>query len=178
MLKFHATSEWYRAMAKIEADHDISAGFPLLDLEILKEGNVSQDISNRPAHQDEENYKIECRQAGYSRFMHMLRIDKRLSIEQLAEKLNVDHEQLFLIERKIGYKAPPRTLSLLATFYNLPLNGLLQLAGVVRDMDKKIEKDIVRFAAESDSFEKLSKEEKALLNNLVKVIRDFSFKRK
>ncbi len=166
-------------MAKLEVSYDISAGLPCLDLGTFKkDGDVAQDVSNSPAHQDKEYYKVEIRQAGYSRFMHKLRIRAGLSIERLAKQLDVDPEQLLLIEQRIGYKAPPRTLTRLADFYELPLPGLLQLAGAIKEIDRKIEEDVVRFAAESDSFEKLSGEEKHLLNNLVKVIRDFATKGK
>ena len=179
MFKFNANSKWYKDMAKLEEGHDISAGLPFLDLETFKkEGEITQEVADNAAHQDKEIYRVELRQAAYSKFMHKLRISAGLNIDQLANKLDVEPEQLLLIEQKIGYKAPPRTLTRLAHFYSLPLPGLLQLAGAKREIDRRIEEDIVRFAAESDSFEKLSSEEKRLLNSLVKVIRDFAAKGK
>ena len=111
-------------------------------------------------------------QAGFSRFMHKLRINAGLSIAKLASKIDVEQEQLLFIEQKIGYKAPPRTLSNLAKYYNLPLQGLLQMSGVIRNVDKRLEESVVRFAAESDSFEKLTREEKKLLNSLIKIINE------
>lgn len=177
MFKFNATSKWYQSAAKLEADHDISSGLPCLDLATpQKDRDIAQGVTDSAVRHDEQNYRSDFRQAGYSRFMHKLRINAGLSIKQLAKKLDVAPEQLLLIEQRIGYKAPPRTLSHLAKFYELPFPGFLQLAGAIKEIDKKIEEDVVRFAAESDSFEKLSKEEKRLLNDLVKVIRDYATK--
>ena len=174
MFKIKATDKWYREMAKIEADHDISAGGMTSEEELSPaKAKTGQAIVRQVKPRKEDTLRTERRWVGYSRFMHMLRIQKRLTIDQLARRIDVDSEQLLFIESKIGYKAPPRTLRNLANFYELPMKGFLQLAGVLAP-DKRLEEDMVKFAAESDSFETLSAEEKRLLNNIIKLISDRS----
>jgi transcriptional regulator with XRE-family HTH domain len=157
MFKLKASKRWYKEAAELEKSYDISAG-----PEILEFSSPSDSEASRP-----ENVQV-----GFSKFMHKLRISIGLSVDELAKKIDVDREQLILIENKTGYKAPPRTLSRLAKVYNLPTASFLQLAGATKATDERLQADILRFAAESDSFEKLSKEEKKLLGELIRVIRD------
>lgn len=174
MFKIKATDKWCREMAKIEADHDISAGGMISEEELsLVKAKAERAIVRQVRSSKEDILRAERRWVGYSRFMHMLRIQKRITIDQLAQEIDVDSEQLLFIESKLGYKAPPRTLRNLAKFYRLPMKGFLQLAGVLAT-DKRLEENMVKFAAESDSFETLSAEEKRLLNDLIKLISDRS----
>lgn len=160
MFKLKATDEWYRHAAEMEKGNDIGAGLP-------PQGGIEsqEDLV--------EKHRKEYRQAAYAKFVHMLRINARLTIDALAKKLTVDPEQLLLMEQQLGYKAPPRTLTKLAKHYNLPIKPFFSLAGAYTEIDRSLEQNVIRFAAESDSFEKLTDEEKRLLNELVKVLRDY-----
>lgn len=68
-----------------------------------------------------------------------LRRKLRLTVDQLAEKADVDRDEIIGLEREPGFKAEPRTLHKLAGFFELPAEGLLQLAGAVNQVPREIE---------------------------------------
>lgn len=159
MSKFKASKNWYLKALADEEGHDISAGpeiYPLVDPNIYHLEKKVYDVSQ-----------------SFSIFIHKLRISSGYTIEDLAKKIDVEADQLVKAERP-GYKLPPRTLTHIAKFYDLPMKPLLQLAGAVKITNPELEDQVMKFAAQSESFEKLTSEEKNLLNKLVKVIRDYT----
>lgn len=169
MFKLRATDRWYKESALKEADFEISAGPEIFPFSLPSNrggGNVGGATLEDP--------HAESMKVGFRIFMRKLRLSAGLSLPELAKKIDVDLDQLLLIEQKVGYKPYPRTLSQLAKFYDVPLQALMQMAGSTKKIDKQIEENVVRFAAESESFEKLTDDERKALNTLVKVLRDFT----
>jgi transcriptional regulator with XRE-family HTH domain len=171
MFKFQATDNWYKMAAIEEADYEISAG-----PEIFPFTTQKSDDGNSGGGSAIDNQQIASLQVGFRIFMRKLRMSAGLTLPILAEKADIELEQLLLIEQQVGYKPYPRTLNQLAKFYDLPLSVLMQMVGSTKKIDRNIEENVVRFAAESESFEKLTNEEKKTLNQLVKVLRDYSKK--
>lgn len=163
MLKFPSTPRWYQLAAQVEAQSsDISAGPSGLSESVLR----GQDDAN--VKDLRQIRKLE----GYAMLLRKLRVARGLTIEKLAKKIDVEAAELILLESRSGFKASPRTMSALADFYQLSLKKLLQLTGVSKDLDQETENAVIRFAADSESFERLSDEEKKILNQLVKVLSD------
>lgn len=161
MIKFSATNKWYELAAESESGVPaISAGPSCVTISpsLASEVALKRDIR--------EIRKLE----GFSTLLKMLRLERKLTIEKLALKLDVDINELVLLERQVGYKATPRTLVALAEFYDIPKYVFLQLVGALKIQNDVIKEEMIRFAAESESFEKLSKEEKKLLNRIIEVI--------
>ena len=93
----------------------------------------------------------------------------RWSVEDLAEKANVEVEDVLAIE--MGQGTPePRTLFNLAAAINLPAQKLMHLAGLVMSRDPRLERAAVRFAARSAPIEMLTTEQSAALEEFVRVI--------
>ena len=100
---------------------------------------------------------------------------KRLSVEQLAEKLSVDTDELQHIEKDPAYRARPRTISNIATFFNLPFTELTKLAGaVVVSNDDSFTNTALKFAAHSEDIAALSAEEQKLLQSFIRYLREKS----
>ncbi|MGZ3720718.1 MAG: hypothetical protein ACXVB8_20570 [Bdellovibrionota bacterium] len=171
MFKFRATDNWYKMAALQEADYEISAG-----PEIFPFTRTSRNDGGDSGGLATDDQQLASLQISFRIFMRKIRLREGLSLPDLAKKADIELEQLLLIEQKVGYKPYPRTLSHLAKFYDLPLTVLMQMVGSTKKVDKKLEEDVVRFAAESESFESLTEEERRNLNQLVKVLRDFSKK--
>ena len=72
----------------------------------------------------------------------------RWSVETLAERANVEVEDLLAVEKGEG-TPEPRTLFNLAEAIKLPSQKLMYLAGLVNARDPRLEKAAVRFAARS-----------------------------
>lgn len=173
MYKIIAKKTWYQAAALSEGDYEISAGPEIFPFSIG--GKSSSGMQGTPTS-SEIDQQMASIQIGFRIFMRRLRINSALTISELAKKTDIEVDQLFLIEQKDGYKPYPRTLIQLSKFYEIPLSALMQMVGSTRKIDKELEENVVRYAAESDSFEKLSSKEKKALNELVKILRDYSKK--
>ncbi len=97
---------------------------------------------------------------------------KRLSVDQLAEKLIVEASELQHIERDPDFRARPRTISKLANFFDLPVAELMKLAGAAVSNDESFKTNALKFAAHSDDMAALTSEEQDMLRSFVRYLRD------
>jgi len=108
----------------------------------------------------------EVREA-FHRVMQMLRRSQGLTIDSLAQKTGIDRTELAALERNPAYRPPPLTLHRLSQFFGVPGRKLAVLAGAIRDVPAELREQAARFAAQSDSFSKLTKEEQRALDDFV-----------
>ena len=104
-------------------------------------------------------------------FVQMLRREKGFTVAELSTKTEIDKTEILAMERNPGYRPSPLTLHKLSKFYSLPEQKLLVLAGAVKDIPQAFSEQASRFAAQSESFAKLTKEEKKVLDEFVKVLK-------
>ena len=100
-----------------------------------------------------------------------LRKQKGLGIDQFVKKSGIDRGDVIAMERHPGYKASPLVIHRLSKFYDIPQKKLAVLAGAFKDLPPDIEAEASRFAAQSDSFAKLTEEERKTLDEFVKFLR-------
>src|SRR6266566_8030486 len=112
----------------------------------------------------------EVREA-FHRVVQMLRRSRGLSIDALAKKTGIDAQELVALERNPAYRPSPLTLHRLSQFFDLPDRKLAVLAGAIREVPEELRQQAARFAAESDSFSKLTKEEQRVLDDFVGFLR-------
>ena len=105
-------------------------------------------------------------------FMHDLRRWKQLTVDQLSARIDVPRENLAGLERDEHYRPDPLILHRLAQFYGIPNRRLAQLAGAGREVPAGLQKQASRFAAKSDSFARLTKQEKRAIDEFVRVLRE------
>jgi transcriptional regulator with XRE-family HTH domain len=113
----------------------------------------------------------EIREA-FHRVVQMLRRSRGLTIDELAEKTKIDRAELVALERSPAYRPSPLTLHRLSEFFNVPDRKLAVLAGAIREVPEDLRHRAARFAAQSDSFSKLTKEERRVLDEFVEFLRD------
>lgn len=112
----------------------------------------------------------DARRIDFPRFLQQLRRRKGYTVDRLAEETGIDRTELALMER--GNHAPePVLLADLSKVYNVPLQKMLQVAGFVREQDSGFEEQASRFAAHSESFDKLTHEEKRALDEFLAYLR-------
>lgn len=109
-------------------------------------------------------------------FLQFLRRSKRLTLDNLAKETDIPREELAAIEQQEGYKPSPRTVYLLSRFYQLSSAKLAALAGATEQTEEEIREPAFRFAAMSESFSELSREEKRALTELVGALKEESSK--
>lgn len=100
-----------------------------------------------------------------------MRKEKGLTIEQLARKIEFPAEELAELERDCTYRATPLLLHKLSRFFEIPQRKLAALAGAITDVPLSFRQRASSFAANSDSFSKLSHEEKKVLDEFVRFLR-------
>jgi transcriptional regulator with XRE-family HTH domain len=102
--------------------------------------------------------------------MQMLRRKQKLTIDQLAAKVGVDRNELVSMERSPAYRPSPLTLHKLSQFYRISERKLLMLAGAIKDGPHGFCEQASRFAAQSESFANLTTEERAALDDFMRVL--------
>ena len=109
---------------------------------------------------------------AFGKLVTMLRTEKRLSIEQLADKTDLDAEDLRKIESEPGNTASPFAVSTLAEYFKLQPSNVMRLAGLTRDSQVTSLQGLLSVAAcAKPNFDSLSREEKELFYELVKQLR-------
>jgi transcriptional regulator with XRE-family HTH domain len=147
--------EWYRRMLlSISEDEEHLIG-PLF--------NPVEDKQNTPPG------------PGTLAFGTLLRLERRndrMTVAELAKKLDIDEDEIRKIEHDPYYRARPRTISSIAAYFDLPAREIMKLAGVAASNDRHFGEKAMRFAAHSDDMGTLSKEEKELLKSFVEFLKN------
>lgn len=104
------------------------------------------------------------------RFVELKRRQERLTIEDLAEKADIEISELLKIEHGRLLEPETRTLYQIATVFGVNHHKLMGLSGLTKSKDMSFVEDAVKYAARSESLEALSKEEQAALDGLISVL--------
>jgi transcriptional regulator with XRE-family HTH domain len=99
-----------------------------------------------------------------------MRRKQRLTVEKLAEDAGIDVVELVEIEEDSRHTPEPRTVYQLATHFNVPMPGLMQLAGLSKPKNARLVNEAIRFAARSEPVADLNDVERAALEALVSVL--------
>jgi transcriptional regulator with XRE-family HTH domain len=100
-----------------------------------------------------------------------LRLKRGLTVDQFVRKSGIDRREVIDMERNVDYRPTPLTLYKLSKFYGIPQRRLAILAGAITNIPKDIREEASKFAAKSESFSKLTAEEKRTLDDFVKFLR-------
>jgi len=111
---------------------------------------------------------------AFGRFVSLMRRNRRLTVEELAEKAELDASELLIIEDDVHALPEPRTVFHLAQFFEVPQSRLMQLAGLTMASDSRLTQEAVRFAARSESIDALTREQRAALEAFVAVLSEAS----
>ena len=195
-MKVERTQEWWLARVDREGDAEIGAGVSGRDpvertaapRVVRSAGQATigigrgeaprarsltrsaNPIGGEPAAQSPGTTSVDDTRIAFGRFVELMRRRKSLTLEQLAERAGLDVGELVSIEDDVRYTPEPRTVYQLARAFNVPQQRLLQLAGLSVGGDAHLRHEAVRFAARSDSVQRLSKEERAALEDFVAVL--------
>ena len=171
-MKIERTKEWWLDRARREADAAVGAGLlaldPIVSVDEQRRSGRAAGGTSTAAHSS--GSAIDETRIAFSRFVELSRRERGLSVEKLAEQADLDVGELVNIEEDLDYRPDPRTVFQLARTFSVPQKALMQLAGLVVANDDHLRQEAVRFAARSESVEKLTREEKAALNAFVAVL--------
>lgn len=158
-MRIERTKEWWLAQADSEGDGPVGAG--------RSSGGPGKLLPLRslvaPSGDDETRI-------AFGKLVELLRRRDELTVEQLAERAQLDAGELLRIEEGVAQPPEPRTVYQLARTFKLPQKRLMQLAGLSAANDSALQREAVRFAARSESVDKLTREEKAALEEFIAVL--------
>lgn len=120
-----------------------------------------------------EQQHAQTEPTAFGKLLTMLRTEKKLSIEQLAAKTNLDAGDLRSIETVPGSKASPFTVSTLAEYFKLEPRQVMRLAGLTRDAKAvEYQKALSVAACAKPTFDSLTSQQKACFHAFVEELRD------
>jgi transcriptional regulator with XRE-family HTH domain len=109
---------------------------------------------------------------AFREVLRNLRRERGLKIEEFAKESGVGLDEAISIERSNNYCPTPLALYRLSKFYGISQRKLAVLAGAIKDIPREVKEQASRFAAQSDSFSKLTHEERRTLDEFVKFLRE------
>lgn len=119
--------------------------------------------------EDEQRQTV---QFVFREVMKGLRLKLGLQIDQFSKKVGIDKKIILAMERNMNYRPTPLVLHKLSKFYGISQRKLAALAGAIKDIPPDFQAEASRFAAKSESFSRLTDEEKVTLDEFVKFLRD------
>lgn len=152
-MKLTLTKDWVVRRAALEDDIDVAAGLA------ARHPSLESAQPSTPA-------PAETRLA-LGPLVQLTRRKHSLSMEKLAEEARVDLVEVVSIERDPSFRPEPRTVYQIAEVLQLPAKSLLQLSGNTVVKDEVFRDAAVRFAARSASVERLTSEERKILEEYV-----------
>lgn len=147
-----------------DADYD---GHSLSMLQRIAEA-LEQKVEVRITQADPEAGTIRF---AFREIMRGLRKRKGLTLDELADRLDADREELAAMERHEGYQPAPLLLEKLSRFYDLPQRKLAELAGAVSCVEPALRDQASRFAAQLESFAKLTAAERRTVDEFVSFLK-------
>lgn len=152
-MKLEITREWFERRARQEGDLEISAG------------RLARDPT--PEQTNVETANADPLRMAFGSLVETMRRRRGLTVEKLAERINLDASDIMRIERDAHFRPEPRAVYRLAETFDLPHKALQQLSGntVARP---GLQEQALRFAARSgESPQKLSREEQRALEEFI-----------
>ena len=134
----------------------------------INAGGIRTELSgNQEAESSTAPYS---QRKAFAKLVELSRRKKQLSQLELAEKINVDVDEIIEIEDESVISAEPSTIFALAREFEIPSKPLMELAGLTKREDKKIREASIRFATNSGNKAPLQPEEDCLLEAFVNTL--------
>ncbi|QXX76160.1 helix-turn-helix transcriptional regulator [Methylovirgula sp. HY1] len=160
-MKLERSKQWWMARARREGDAAVGAGLLAFD----------PALEERPS--SAQAAPVEETRIAFGRFVNLMRRRRGYTMERLAEVADLDASELLVIEDDVHYVPAPRTIFKLAQTFEVSQQRLMQLAGLAAANDANFRTEAVRFAARSESVQKLTSEETLALEAFVAILSEW-----
>jgi transcriptional regulator with XRE-family HTH domain len=147
-------AEWMRRMAALEdRNESVSVGGLAVDVGIYRAAAAT----------DAESIGREA----LAKLVEFTRRKLGLTASKFAEQTDIDLADLVRLEHAEAFALEPRTVTQLAGALAVPVSSLMGLAGLTRAPDPDLHRAALRFAANAEPLQGLSKEEQDALHDFV-----------
>ncbi len=169
-MKLLVSKEWLRERIALDPDIETDAGVALAILEGI---GVLVPSSNEPVVSSESVEETATRlRVALGTMVRQLRSRDKLSVGDLAQRIEVEPDQIRGIEHDPHFRPRPKTLHQLAKFFALPPRQVLQMAGATRSVDRQFYDEALKFAARSDDLTGLTAGEQEALYAFVQFLNE------
>lgn len=108
---------------------------------------------------------------AFQKLLYLSRLNKRWTLEKAATNIGIEPSELYNLERNPDCRPSPLVLYKLSEAYAVPQEKLAFLAGSFKQVPDELKREASRFAAQSDLFDKITPEERKLLDAFVKLLK-------
>ncbi len=143
-MKLNLTKEWLTKRAELEKNAETSAGF--FNLSVLDANHGKEHTTSVARVQGDNPLPV------FGRLINLWRRKKGLRMDELSNKARIVHQ--------------------LAKTLGLSSDRMLQLSGNMVVRDSTLGQEAIRFAAHSESVEKLNRNEQRALEEFVKFLNE------
>lgn len=157
-MKLERSKDWWMTRARREGDAVIGAGLLAFDPAPDERPSGAQTVA------------VEETRIAFGKFVNLMRRRRGFSMEELAQVADLDASELLVIEDDLHYVPAPRTVFKLAEAFEVSQQRMMQLAGLAVANDAGFRQEAVRFAARSESVQKLTPEESSALEVFIAVL--------
>jgi hypothetical protein len=164
-MRLERSKDWWIARARREGDTAVGAGLLAFDPAPEERPSTAQAVAVEETH------------IAFGKFVNLMRRRRGYTMERLAEVADLDLSELLVIEDDVHYVPEPRTVFRLARTFQVSQRRLMQLAGLAAANDTGFRQEAVRFAARSESVQKLTPEETSALEAFVAILSEQDRKR-
>lgn len=155
-MTFEISKAWCQSAGANENGLDIAAGVIAIDPAFHQDGGADESP--------------EASRLALGRFINLMRRGQGLSIEDLAQKADIELGDLFSLESNASFQPDARTLYQLSEIFGVSQEKLMGLSGLTHSNDNEYVEKAVRFAAKSASVEVLTAEETSILHGFISVL--------
>jgi len=173
---FSAFLDFVHEASESELDQALrSEGEDPNDVYLRGQTAIEKALSRHPGplEEDVEFHEQPIDQAlknGFSTLVRLLRQREKMSMEDLAERANVELREVVQIEVDADYVPEPRTVFQLERIFDLPPRTLVLLSGSMTSHPQEFRDKVERFAARSKGIDKLDRKQRKALNQFVQFL--------
>jgi transcriptional regulator with XRE-family HTH domain len=107
----------------------------------------------------------------FQKLLYLSRRKRGWTVEKAAEQIGIEAAELYALERSENYKPSPFILFKLSSTYEIPQEKLAVLIGAFKQVPDELKKEASKFVAKSDSFDKISADERRLVDDFIKLLK-------
>ena len=156
-MKINVSKTWCSVMADKETGVEVGAGILAID-----------PVFSATPHSEHD--RVDDARLAFGRFINLMRRQRGLTIEKLAEDAELDVGEVLSIEEDAHYDPGPRTVYQLANIFDVSHQRLLQLSGLAQARDTQFVDEMVRYAARSENIAMLNPAEQAALDGFISAL--------
>jgi len=162
-MKMKVTKEWLLKNANRDQDLEVTAGF-------LVDEKLDAVYGRNKKEQEDQKEDIESRLTALAQLINIRRRIQGWTMEQLADKADVDLQDVVCLEKGIPVHLSVRTIHKLSGVLDLPHSGLLRLSGATVQRKDDFIEHALRFVARSQKETKTTRQEIKVFEEYVKFL--------